>query len=267
MLIKTNSSSTICPENELENADGRTLMQFLCGSLAVLWKDWKTRMAAAQMSCSMLSQQNQFSLTGECPHCNHPSVFTMPPGTLAYEEPRGSGQSTLYAVMRCSGCLKYILGVALKQGGSWLYLGHYPLGSPDDAVDPNVPTSIASDFSEALRCFWVKSYKATVAMCGRGIQASAISLGAKGQRLIDQIDDLANHGKITQPLRDMAHEIRLARNVGAHPDKDGLKDVGEKDADDIVEFTREYFHHVYVMPAKLEARRKKEAAAEEKPPG
>jgi len=31
--------------------------------------------------------------------------------------------------------------------------------------------------------------------------------------------------------------------------------VTENDASDIVEFTREYLHHVYVMPAKLKARK------------
>ena len=207
------------------------------------------------MKCTMLSTQNQFSLTGKCPHCGHPSVFTMM--TDAFEERLSGGQSLLYGCMRCSGCLKFILGVALKQQGSWLYKEHYPLGKPDDSVTEDVPPSIASDFSEALRCQWVSAFKATVTMCGRAIQASAICLGAKGERLIDQIDDLASQGKITQALKEMAHEIRLARNIGAHPDKDGLKEVGRKDADDIVEFTREYLHHVYVMPAKLEARRKK----------
>jgi hypothetical protein len=34
-----------------------------------------------------------------------------------------------------------------------------------------------------------------------------------------------------------------------------LRDVTEQDASDIVEFTREYVHHVYVMPAKLKARK------------
>jgi hypothetical protein len=42
-------------------------------------------------------------------------------------------------------------------------------------------------------------------------------------------------------------------NDGAHPDADGLDNVSQKDADDIIEFTREYLHHVYVMAAKLQA--------------
>jgi hypothetical protein len=43
--------------------------------------------------------------------------------------------------------------------------------------------------------------------------------------------------------------------MGAHPGKDGLNDVTEQDATDIVEFTREFFHHVFVVPAKLKARK------------
>jgi len=140
----------------------------------------------------------------------------------------------------------------------------FPLGSPNDAVDQNIPSEIAEDFREALRCEWIRAYKASVVMCRRAIQSSAIALKAKGSKLIDQIDDLFKAGKITEPLKDFAHEVRLTGNDGAHPDKDGLADVTQQDSADTIEFTREYLHHVYVMPAKLKAR--KSPAAETTPP-
>ena len=115
--------------------------------------------------------------------------------------------------------------------------------------------NVAEDFSEALRCHWIKSYRASVVMCRRAIQSSAIALKAKGDRLIDQIDDLFKSGKITESLKDFAHEVRLTGNDGAHPDKDGLNDVTERDSIDIIEFTQEYLHHLYVMPAKLKIRK------------
>ena len=131
----------------------------------------------------------------------------------------------------------------------------YPEGAVNDTVDEAIPKDIKKDFQEALRCMGVNAFKATVAMCGRAIQASAIQLGASGKDLVNQIDDMAAKGIITNPLKEMAHDIRITRNVGVHPDKDGLKDVEEKDAKDIISFTREFFHHVYVMPALREARR------------
>ncbi|HKV39890.1 MAG TPA: DUF4145 domain-containing protein, partial [Blastocatellia bacterium] len=76
-------------------------------------------------------------------------------------------------------------------------------------VDKSVPSEIAADFAEALRCLWVKAYRAAVAMCRRSIEASCNQLGAKGNRLVDKIDDLAQKGKITAPLKDWAHEVRL----------------------------------------------------------
>ena len=93
-------------------------------------------------------------------------------------------------------------------------------------------------------------------MCRRAIQASCIAQGAgKDKKLVAQIDELATKGLITGPLKEFAHEVRLEGNTGAHPDTDGLDEVTDKDANAIIEFTREYLHHVYVMPAKLRARR------------
>lgn len=104
-------------------------------------------------------------------------------------------------------------------------------------------------------------------MCRRAIQASCLDQNAnKKSKLIAQIDELAAKGVITEPLRQFAHEVRLEGNDGAHPDADGLENVTEKDADDIIEFSREYLHHVYVMPAKLAARRPPAAVAAAKTP-
>lgn len=159
---------------------------------------------------------------------------------------------------QCEACKNLVLILGLKGSSSnvaYELRAVYPAGKPDEFVDEAVPNGIASDFREALRCYWIKAFKSAVVMCRRALQASAIALKAKGDRPVDQIDDLAKQGKITESLKDFAHEVRLTGNVGAHPDKDGLGDVAETDAEDIIAFTREYFHHVYVMPAKLKARK------------
>jgi hypothetical protein len=157
------------------------------------------------------------------------------------------------------------------------YQEHYPLGKPDDSVPPEVmkaDAGIAADFAEALRCQWVKSYKAAVAMCRRSVEASCKQQGAKGKDLKKKIDDLASQGKITEPLRQMAHAVRLTANRGLHDKKkpaeigeaetetpnDDLDSFGEDDAKAMIAFTREFFHHVYVMPALLEAYKPKVSA-------
>jgi hypothetical protein len=157
-----------------------------------------------------------------------------------------------------------VVGIRQSQHHPCTLESVYPLGKPNDTLPLEVQqaaSEVAVDFKEALRCHWIKSYRASVVMCRRAIQSSAIAMKASGGRLIDQIDDLFKSGKITEALKDFAHEVRLAGNDGAHPDKDGLSEVKEKDSSDIIEFTREYLHHVYVMPAKLKARKPPPAAA------
>jgi hypothetical protein len=53
----------------------------------------------------------------------------------------------------------------------------------------------------------------------------------------------------------MAHKIRLGGNIGAHPPKDPNDTskivMSPQYSDAIIEFTKDYLHHVYVTPARL----------------
>ena len=207
-------------------------------------------------------QHNQVGARGECPHCSDRSYMRPVGGPYLEANPHQRGNEIANAA-QCESCKEFVLVVGDRnQTGNqvpYTLVNVYPLGKPDDRVPEAVPQVIAADFKEALRCHWIQAYKATVGMCRRAVQATALEKKASAKKtLVDQIDELAAKGIITEPLKRMAHEVRLTGNVGAHPDEDGLKDVTEQDASDVVEFTREVFHHVYVMPAKLEARKKKE---------
>jgi hypothetical protein len=201
-------------------------------------------------------QYERVGANGECPHCS-PTISYF--GPIATYSEQISGGRRIVSAAQCQSCKAFVLVIAIQAPQRVPYLeAVFPLGKPNDTVPSEVEqaaSEVAADFKEALRCHWIKSYKASVVMCRRAIQSSAIALKAAGGRLIDQIDDLFKSGKITDALKDFAHEVRLTGNDGAHPDKDGLSEVKEKDSADIIEFTREYLHHVYVMPAKLKSRK------------
>jgi hypothetical protein len=210
-----------------------------------------------------LPQPVQVGARGECPHCAPTISYFRPVGS--YQTQLQNGLLGIVSPAQCESCKGFVLVIGQKtqHQPDYTLVAVYPLGKPNDAVVPEVQQTakgVAEDFAEALRCQWIKAYKACVVMCARSIQGSALALGATKKRLTDQIDELFSQGKITEALKDFAHEVRVTRNVGAHPDKDGLEDVTEQDASDIVEFTREYLHHVYVMPAKLKARKTPPAA-------
>jgi hypothetical protein len=179
------------------------------------------------------------------------------------------------AAMQCQGCRQFILGLVGATKANLLeYIKHYPLGSPDDAVDESVPQAIADDFAEAKRCVWIKAYKAAVAMCRRSVEAACKREGATGRDLEKRIDDLAQKGKITEPLRQMAHVVRLSGNRSLHGKKtsgppetdavtekdtesvlpvvDDLDTFGEDEANAMIAFVEQFFYHLYAMPALLE---------------
>jgi hypothetical protein len=210
-----------------------------------------------------------FSLGGTCPHCRDRVSFSsaerhQPP----YSEPIKDEPlwRRWYPVMRCAGCSKFILavlkvketeihhGMNLQRVWEMRYETHYPVGTPDDSVDAAVPENIAADFREALRCRWVDGYNATVEMCRRALEASCLDLGAKPRLSITQkIDWVHKQGRINKTLKNVAHKIRLGGNRGSHPMIDPKTDspVTPDEADAVLEFTRHYLDHVYVVEKRL----------------
>jgi hypothetical protein len=215
-------------------------------SLSVPGRDWPKDMKLSNMHA------NGFVLAGTCPHCHHEAAFPTVTGTYEYRS--GSGWPDLIiGGAQCLACNNYILGILeSKQSGTgiqWVYATHYPLEKPDDRVADEIPSEIKPDFQEALRCRWIKAYNATVEMCRRALEASCIQLGADPDLVLSKmIDWIHGQGKITTPLQEMAHKIKLGGNRGAHP---SYRTITPEDADAVIEFTAEYFQHVYVMPARM----------------
>jgi hypothetical protein len=239
-----------------------SLIDFLGPYLSLVWKDWPMDMVAVTLP----SATAPFSLRGTCPHCKTPSSFVIAGSTSAsaanpviYNDPLSGGGFTFWAIMQCQSCLGYILGSVQRTAGpagqlAWMYREHYPLGRADDTIPSEIPGHIAADLKEGIRCRWVEAYNATGEMCRRALEGSCIEQGApNGDKLVAKIDWLATNGKITAALKNVAHKIRLGGNYGAHAPDDPMQaaPMTAEHADALIEFTRDFFQHVYVMPAKL----------------
>ena len=171
-----------------------------------------------------------------CPHCGVYSTISV--ASL-------SGSHYIYV---CDHCCKQFLLIVDNKGKA---IDQYPKRTPK--LDPTIPTDVADDYVEAIKCFDISAYKASVVMCRRALQTSVIGKGATKGRLVDQIDELCTKGLITEDIKNWAHEIRLTANIGAHPD--GLENIAPQDAEDLIKFTEEYLNYVYIMPAKVAAKR------------
>ncbi len=234
------------------NAREVSLLDILRLGVAVYWPCYNHTMEIVNYP----NNHGQIGATGDCPHCHKPSNFA--PVGPAYL----SDNTHICQSVQCIGCHKYgiVIGWRGDANSPFKISEFYPAGVPNVSVDPNIPAAIAEDLREALRCQWVRAYRGAVVMCRRAIQATCVDKKMADAKLQLQIDEMASKGLITEPLKQWAHEVRLGGNDGAHPDKDGLKDVAEQDADEIIQFTREFLHHIYVMPAALAARQASRAA-------
>lgn len=188
----------------------------------------------------------------ECPHCDVTSLLF--PAAEWVED--NHLRATIYM---CPSCRLPVFVDWDSSSG----IAVYPTSKPPE-IDKTIRPTVALDYKEALVCFTVKAPRATVAMCRRALQVSVIELGAKKDaKLIEQIDDLYGQGKITKDLKDWAHQIRLTGNLGAHPDKDGLKDVTMKDAAEILSFLDAYFKYVYILPAQVKKHKERKSDKKE----
>jgi len=216
---------------------------------------------------------DRFTLRGICPHCGATAAF--PTVTNTFEGKTSNYEIRLVAAARCIACNEFILAIIKNErqlGGDyrgWVYGAHYPLGKPSDNVAEEIPGGIREDFQEAIRCLWVNAYNATAEMCRRALENACLKLGAPKDKVLQKmIDHLAANQTITPYLQGAAHKIRLGGNRGAHPPEDAhdkekaatedddegpVERLGEKHAKFIVEYTREFFHHVFVGPARLDS--------------
>lgn len=92
-------------------------------------------------------------------------------------------------------------------------------------------------------------------MCRRSLEASCNHFKAEGKSLWAKIDNLADSGVITSPLKELAHQVRLEGNQGAHDAT--LDDLDGNKVDAVISFAREFFHHVHVIPERLKKIREK----------
>jgi hypothetical protein len=229
----------------------RSVFDIIGALLAVLWKDWPKGM---KHKWSVQNGAVKHLLSGKCPQCREISNFYAV--TEFYREPVEVEEDVtrLCAVFRCPGCDAMILGILREArfGNSTEieYEIHYPTASPNEVIDDDIPKDVAADFIEALRCFSAKAPRATIIMCRRALEVSCSHLGAKRKSLDDKIKELAAAGKLNPDLEEMAHTVRLGARAAAHLKEGDLENVGDVDAEAMIEFTQAFLEQVHVATAR-----------------
>jgi hypothetical protein len=216
-----------------------------------------------------MNHEFPFSRSFFCPHCGTKAQFNLIFPNIAgqNEENRDKQikkasfevrtvESHLYKIWRCQVCHRLTFRARrVPKYGQDEIIGQFPSNIRlDTDFGETVSPGILDDFASAIKCFEFNEYRASAALCRRSLQSSLLEQKADPKKkLVDQIDELnsKNPDRFTNDIKDWAHQIRVFGNWGAHPDNDGLKDVDEPTAQEIIDFMKSYFKYVYEMPAKV----------------
>lgn len=223
--------------------------------------------------------------SGPCPRCGVVSNFTVA-GQIGvtfndhlFVETRGSGReripTELASLLECLGCHQRIVvveeecldGTPRRLGGTsghitWRGIHWWP--PPAAALlNSSVPSELREAYAEGLRCLGVHSYHAAVVMFRRTMEAIIDVRGSSQAKTIlashgpgkiaKAIKQMSTDGDLTKELGEWAHEVRNLGNDGGHWDP--MSPVTAEDATALSELVSGLFEYLFVLPAKLSARR------------
>lgn len=213
-------------------------------------------------------------LIEDCPHCGartHIEALWNDCHTFQ------NGDAEFYVVFRCKPCKKLILKTfCFKQNpysrDTNLSIEGWDEMFPaklDDLLSSEekeyVPEEVLKDYEEALKCLSISAHRASCSMFRRALQCALLKLGADEKLdLVKQIESLQD---LPKDIKDWSHQVRILGNWGAHPDKDGLKEVDGEVAAEVHDFIAKLLLYVFIMPQKVKlARERREQKSNSKKP-
>lgn len=175
---------------------------------------------------------NKYISDTPCPHCNKQSTYknvvhatdNISDATLVYDESKFNFPYYInFQVFQCEYCDRYRVIVEMiktySEGGSreeTILEFPFPGFSDIDREKINHPL-LLENLDEGMRCLAANSPKGAIVNFRRVLQASVLLLGAEGDNLEKQIDDLHKKEVIRSKTKDLAHKVRAFGNLGAHP--------------------------------------------------
>jgi hypothetical protein len=208
--------------------------------------------------------EKQFSAPLDCPHCGNTApmeMITSHSQTKEYSHANLSwAAGPIYELLVCSACggviLRRYFYHELKDAEDWPVNILYP---EPFRTPSGLPEKIEAAYRHALNLKRAQPNDYAVAL-GRVLELVCHDRSAKGNRLVDQLKDLAHKEKLPPTIIEMTQHLRLLRNIGAHSESDKLTATDIPLLDDLCRVILEYF---YTAPQLSKAA--KDRTAETKP--
>lgn len=196
----------------------------------------------------------------DCPHCES-KVEAEEKGYVELDV-EVVGVPSKLALVQCKVCKEPLLGfselVQLSHDEwDWGNLERY-WPAVEGELDWEIPEIARVSLVEAQMCFRAKAYSACAVMCGRAIEGVCKHHNAKTKNLAAGLKDLKDKEIIDGRLFEWGEALRSARNLGAHA---STEKVSKEDAQDLLDFSTAICEYVFVLNAKFERFKARQATA------
>lgn len=188
-----------------------------------------------------------------CPRCGVKSNFNL---RFGYPVPSGHQVQRLDVCQNCNEGSYFVVDPVSDQ-----VTDMYPKTTVSLATE--IPESVQRPFLEAIRSFDAGCPNASLCMSRRALDDALTELGAPAApNLPTRLNYLVANYLLTPALKDVADQARIGGKLAAHGTGgtewgSPQKDWGDMtDAKDVIEYLSSVFEYAFVMPKRVDARRK-----------
>lgn len=144
--------------------------------------------------------------------------------------------------------------VVLEASGTNKVLVSYPAERIDfDATD--IPSNVVASLEEAITCHSNQCYIAAAIMVRKTLEELCSAEGATGNNLFQRVDNLRTQIVIPNELMQGLDDLRLLGNEAAHIDSRIYDEIGQKEVEVALEFTKEILKAMYQYKSLLQSLR------------
>lgn len=194
--------------------------------------------------------QSQLTCLARCPHCgiNRPQILVVAGQGSDLPVRLDGGPPTRWAAYRCTSC------------GGWLAVK----GNPGDTVGNPLIVAVFpglnrahQDLPDVVRTYLDQAFEtlsspdASAVMSGSAVDAMLKALGYSEGSVYARIDKAVEDQKITAPMAQWAHSVRLGANRPRHADVENPH-VSPEEARQSVDFAEALGNFLFVLSAKIQ---------------
>jgi hypothetical protein len=190
----------------------------------------------------------------DCSHCHaqvngeevHVAEWVAP-----WDDPDPWEEPYRISILRCPRCKRFLVGLqnSVQEAEIFWTLATRVWPEPVSELAMSIPLEIRQSLAESRKCFNASAYIASVAMCGRAIEALCQHFSTKQPTFFDGLMELHDADIIDSRLYSWGQELREHRNLAAHPSTTVFR---REDAKDLYEFSAAICEYVFVLTEKFE---------------